>query len=107
MEMSDGVKTLIGRMNTHPEEFFGDAGKWNFIFKENYRDCLTELEKGAIHNALREVRRHEFTVRVMEALLAEELKEHMQEVDLKTAIGNYQNHPQLAQMAVRIKSSTK
>ena len=52
-ELSTGVKTLVARMETHPEEFFGEATKWRFMFKETFRDVMTEPEKGALHAALR------------------------------------------------------
>lgn len=35
-ELSTGVRTVIARMETNPEEFFGDAPKWRFISKRPF-----------------------------------------------------------------------
>lgn len=67
--LSPGVEALLSRMQTHPAEFYNDAPKWHFIFKEKFREVLTEPEKGAIHEALKEVRRKEFDDHVMRTLL--------------------------------------
>lgn len=75
IEISSGVQTLINRMESHPEEFFDEAPKWRFMYAERFRDTMTESEKGAIHAALREVRRKEFEHKVMRTLLEGDLKE--------------------------------
>ena len=67
--LSPGVEILIARMSTHPAEFYNDAPKWHFIFKEKFREVLTEPEKGAIHEALKQVRRKEFDDQVMRTVL--------------------------------------
>lgn len=69
VELGPGVATLIARMKTHPEEFFGEAVRWRFMFKENFREVLTEVEKGMLHEALRAVRRQELDALVMRTLL--------------------------------------
>ncbi len=74
-ELSTGVKTLVARMATNPEEFFGDALKWRFMFKENFREVMTESEKATLHTALKEVRRKEFDALVVQTLLNDEVKE--------------------------------
>lgn len=75
-----GVKTLVERMKTHPHEFFsGSDDKWRFIYKDTFKDVLTELEKGMLHKALREVRRHELDVTVMRSLLGAEESSTAQE----------------------------
>jgi hypothetical protein len=75
IEIGSGVQTLVNRMESHPEEFFGEASKWHFMFQERFRDTMTESEKGAIHGALKEVRRKEFEYKVMRTLLEDNLKE--------------------------------
>jgi hypothetical protein len=75
IELSSGVTTLINRMSSNPEEFFGNAQRWNFIFRENFREIMTEAEKGALHQALKEVRRYEFDALVMKELLVDEKEE--------------------------------
>ena len=76
-ELSSGVKTLIARMESNPEEFYGEAQKWRFIFRENFREVLTEPEKGALHEALKGVRRKEFDVLVVKVLLEDDMKEQL------------------------------
>jgi hypothetical protein len=74
---STGVETLINRMETNPEEFFNEADKWRFIFKDKFREVLTEQEKGAIHEALKAVRRKEFDYNVIQTLLRDEVQGQM------------------------------
>jgi len=68
-ELSAGVRALLGRMESNPEEFYGNAGKWAFMFEPNFRDVMTEPEKGALHEALKEARRKEFDELVMRRIL--------------------------------------
>ncbi len=70
--LSSGVETLIKRMQTNPEEFFGEASRWKFMFRDHFRDVMTEAEKGAIHQGMKEVRRIEFDVLVVKELLRDE-----------------------------------
>ena len=72
LNISDGVRTVIARMESHPEEFFGDTPKWRFIFRDTFREGMTETEKGMIHAALQEVRRKEFNYTVLKTLLDDE-----------------------------------
>lgn len=71
---SSGITAILARMETNPAEFFGDAPKWRFIFKENFREVLTEPEKGALHEKLKDVRRQEFDHMVMRAILDDEMQ---------------------------------
>ena len=80
-ELSTGVRALVGRMESNPSEFYGEAEKWRFMFSANFREVLTEPEKGALHEALKEVRRKEFDEKVMRELL----KDNMEEQLLKNA----------------------
>jgi hypothetical protein len=76
-ELSTGVRTLIARMESNPEEFYGDAEKWRFMFSPNFREVMTEPEKGALHEALAEVRRKEFDERVMRRLLQDDMENQL------------------------------
>lgn len=69
-EVNEGVQIILNRMESNPEEFFGDGGKWNWIYKENMRDVMTEPEKAAIHVALRKVRRLEITAKAASTVLS-------------------------------------
>lgn len=82
-EISNGVKILLGRMASHPEDFYGDALQWRFMFAEKFRDVLTEPEKGMIHEALKELRRGEFDGLVLQAILRDE--EEKKEAEEKAA----------------------
>lgn len=68
-EMSSGVRTLISRMETNPDEFFRGEMKWQFMYEARFREVLTDAERDALQEALRVVHRHEFDSIVMEELL--------------------------------------
>ena len=88
-ELSAGVRALVGRMESNPSEFYGDAEKWRFMFSANFRDVLTEPEKGALHEALKEVRRKEFDEKVMRELLKDNMENQIKEgYYTTTQIGN-------------------
>jgi hypothetical protein len=76
-ELSAGVRALVGRMESNPNEFYGEADKWRFMFSSNFRDVLTEPEKGALHEALKEVRRKEFDEKVMRELLKDQMENQL------------------------------
>ena len=77
-ELSHGVAALLGRMESNPEEFYGESPKWRFIFSEKFRDVLTEAEKGMIHGAMKQLRRTELADTVVGTIMkiseAEDLK---------------------------------
>ena len=76
-ELSAGVRALVGRMESNPEEFFDDAHKWRFMFGDKFREVMTEPEKGALHEALKAVRRKEFDYSVVQTLLKDEMQDQM------------------------------
>jgi hypothetical protein len=76
-ELSAGVRALVGRMESNPQEFYEDGPKWRFMFGPNFRDVLTEPEKGALHEALKEVRRKEFDEKVMRELLKDQMENQL------------------------------
>ena len=76
-ELSAGVRALVGRMESNPSEFYGEAEKWRFMFSANFRDVLTEPEKGALHEGLKEVRRKEFDEKVMRELLRDQMENQL------------------------------
>ena len=73
--MNSGVEIVLARMATHPEEFYGENDKWKFIYKEYFRDAMTEAEKGAIFDQVKEIRKEEFTLYVMKTMMQEERNE--------------------------------
>jgi hypothetical protein len=97
-EKFSGVDTVIQRMQTHPEEFFSSGGKqrWDFMYKDYFKDSMTESEKGRIHEALRVVRRYEFDALVVKELMKDEMgdQEEATEDTMKyKAAGRYQMAP--------------
>lgn len=72
--MNEGVKILIERMKTNPEEFVGEvptSSKWGGLIMQ-YRDCLNEEDKKALNHALNKLTQQRFTEEVMKELLAPE-----------------------------------
>jgi len=59
------------------EEFYDDAHKWRFMFGDKFREVMTEPEKGALHEGLKQVRRKEFDQKVMRELLKDEMEEQI------------------------------
>jgi hypothetical protein len=70
--MNDGVKLLLDRMETHPEEFttkdFSGNSRWSHLI--NYYDgILTDEERNALKTKQTELLRKELTQAVMQELL--------------------------------------
>jgi hypothetical protein len=68
-DLNNGVQIILNRMKTNPEEFFDDGGRWRWIFKDTLREVMTEIEKAAIFEGLKEVRRLEITSRAAATVL--------------------------------------
>lgn len=85
-EVNEGVQIILNRMESNPEEFFGDVGKWRWIFSENLREVMTEPEKAAIHTAMTKVRRLELTAKAVASVMpSDEEDEEEEEGPLKRA----------------------
>jgi len=81
-EMNEGIKILIDRMQTHPEDFappmhgrdyITRGGTWRelaVVAVEEKDEVFTHEEKKAVAVALREVSRKNFTAKVLEMLAA-------------------------------------
>jgi hypothetical protein len=81
-EQFSGVDAVIDRMKRFPHEFFEagpDRSRWAFIYKDYFKDSLTESEKGRIHEQLKIVRRMEFDAMVLKELFREERKDEAEE----------------------------
>jgi hypothetical protein len=69
-DLNDGVQIILNRMKTNPEEFFDSTGgRWSWIYKDTLREVMTEIEKAAIFEALKTVRRLEITSRAASTVL--------------------------------------
>jgi len=86
--MNSGVEIVLARMATHPEEFYGDSDKWKFIYKEYFRDAMTETEKGAIFDRIKEIRKEEFTLHVMKAMTEEPQEDNAEWASSKGVFGS-------------------
>jgi hypothetical protein len=84
--MNDGMKIILERMKTHPEEFkrtenspFAYNGKWASLVGE-YENSLPEEDIKAFKEAFNAMQQEEFTAKVMEELL--DPKSEQLELDL-------------------------
>lgn len=73
--MNEGVKILIERMKTNPDEFIAPrntgASKWGHLI-ESYMDSLDDEDQKAIKDGYKEIHQQRFTEAVMKELLAPE-----------------------------------
>jgi hypothetical protein len=74
--MESGIKILLERIKTNPEEFLGGAKyhKWSLII-DRYKDFFTEEESKALQDALRDIVMPQFNKEVLKTLMAEEAEE--------------------------------
>jgi len=68
--MNDGVKILLERMQTHPEEFYGEHSRWSDVLNK-FEKFFNTSERALINGALTNIRREELTRVVMQELLHE------------------------------------
>ena len=90
--MIDGMKIILERMKTNPEEFvnnLGRIGRWESIITMN-NDVLTDEEMKAFTDALRELRRESFTAKVLQTLMEEPVTVDPNTYTINTA-GRYPN----------------
>jgi hypothetical protein len=78
-DMNEGIRLLLERMKTNPEEFEIEDGalysssKWGKLVHDALRDeVFSEEERSAVQEAFRQVRRNNFTSDVLRALTVEE-----------------------------------
>jgi len=86
IDISNGVNIVLARMDTHPEEFWGECEKWRFIYKEYFRDAMTEVQKGQIFEKIKQIRMEEFNHMVFATLTEEEEKEDEDGWTLSTGV---------------------
>jgi hypothetical protein len=66
--MNDGVKILLERMQTHPEEFHGEHNRWSDALNK-FEKFFSTSERAILNGSLTNIRREEFTSIVMQELL--------------------------------------
>jgi hypothetical protein len=84
--MNDGLKILLERMDTNPEEFliFSHSNRWDTLFRR-YEPYLTAEEKAGWVKKVTELNRQAFTNEVMKELLMadgeDEIEKAVKEMD--------------------------
>jgi hypothetical protein len=74
-EFCDGVKILLKRMESNPEEFKGADNKWHNLIPKgsggyvDWNHALTEEETKALAEGMRKIHRTVYTEKVMSTLL--------------------------------------
>lgn len=71
-EMNEGVKIILARMETNPEDFFTvhkEYNPWRWIFDDSVREVMTEPEKAALFEGIKKVRRLMITHKALEAVM--------------------------------------
>lgn len=80
--MNDGIKILLERLKTHPEEFTDDEnpftyeGKWMRIF-DKYKHNLSKEDVDTFLEAFNNLRQEKFTAEVMAELLNPKQEEQL------------------------------
>jgi hypothetical protein len=92
-EVNEGVQIILNRMESNPEEFFGDVGKWRWMFSENLREVMTEPEKAAIHSAMVKVRRLEITAKAVATVMPQDEEEENEYKWQKAATADMSQKP--------------
>lgn len=74
-EINEGVRFLVERMKTNPEEFYeGYESKWAYIVKRaEGAGWLTEEEHKLLNDAANQLQRERFTADVLKTLTAPEI----------------------------------
>ena len=68
-KMNDGVKILLERMKTNPEEFYSDINeKWAHIIN-TYKPYLNDEDTKALEEELAKLMQQRFTEEIMEELI--------------------------------------
>jgi hypothetical protein len=66
--MNDGVKILLERMETHPEEFNGEINKWGNLL-QYYKAYLDPEDANALNEGINKLLQQKFTEKVLEELV--------------------------------------
>jgi len=66
--MNDGVRILLERMETNPEEFNGEVNKWGDLL-QYYKAYLDPEDANALNEGINKLLQQRFTEKVMEELV--------------------------------------
>jgi len=93
--MQEGIRVLIERMDSHPEEFFGDlAYRWAEIMQDIAKhgpEFLEEDDLMMLNKKVKEVRRKEFNAKVLDEIASAQRLNHAKDKAERIAqsTGNY------------------
>lgn len=87
--MNEGVKLLMERIKTHPEEFVAQ-GRWTRLLT-NYNEFIPD-EIGPIKEEIRKLLADEFTKEVIKELFIEDKTDTMQELMEKQRLRLHQEY---------------
>ena len=115
-ELHDGIKLILKRMETHPEEFDGVVEgdkhsqfnlhtKWGNIIAR-YWEVLTPAETAALSKALTEANRHCMHVAVMKAILVDGADLYQNKLSAQMPLPGIPTIQEYAKQATIIKRST-
>lgn len=82
-----GVGIVLARMDSHPEEFHSGNDKWMFIYKDYFRDAMSETEKGMIFDKIKKIRKSEFDQMVLQTLVPPQIDDDDEEESYKNGFG--------------------
>jgi hypothetical protein len=105
-EYCDGVKILLKRMESNPEEF-KQGNKWSYVLPKesggfaDWGHALTEAEISAISEGIRKIASGTFTDIVMSTLLEDKEEKLYAVGGGGTSINSGWNDPRLAQSAIQ------
>ena len=78
--MNDGVKILLERMKTNPEEFYSNInGKWAHIIN-TYKPYLSEEDCGILDDNISMLMQQRFTEQVLEELVESKKEDWVERV---------------------------
>lgn len=74
--MNDGIKILMNRMESQPEEL----ARWEQLFS-SYKKYLSQEDRDAFWNKVCEIKQQEFSTKVMKTLLDDKHKEEARKLN--------------------------
>lgn len=96
--MLDGIKVMLARMDSNPEEFSLSEGPWIFLLNtllQNEEKHFTEEEVSAVRVKMRDVNRQNFSSAVLKRLMHVENPQSVEGID----ISKYLAKPSRGQIA--------
>lgn len=103
--MNEGVKILLDRMKTHPEEFIGGNRRWEYLI-ETHRVHMPAEDARALDDGLAQLYGQVFTEKVLEELVEEGKYIKKERWQRDTLTGGLTPSPSLYQQAYAQQASS-